>query len=94
MSLLSGQYLSPNCFSWSDGFKKDGTARKAGEYVAFIVYEDGPTPAASPVIEVQVPDDFRAEFQKRQVSFKRLHPVKMYVEHMKKGVARLIGWAD
>lgn len=94
MSLLSGQFLTTNSFSWSAGQKKDGSARTAGEYVAFVVYEDGPNPASSPVVEVQVPDEFRTTFRKWSESFKRNQPVKVYVEHMKKGVARLIGWAE
>lgn len=93
MALMTAQYLSPNCFEWPAGTKKDGSARSAGVYKAFFVYEDGPTPALSPVIEVQVPDKLHAKFDEWQLTLKRLSPVKLYVEHSGKGKARLLDFA-
>lgn len=94
MGLLTGSYLCPNVFEWPAGTKSDGSRREAGKYVGFHVYEDGPSPAMSPVIEVQVPDKLHVEFEKWQLNLKRLAPVKIYVEHSKKGKARLLGFAE
>jgi len=94
MGLMTGLYLTANIFEWTAGTKPDGSRREAGKYVGFHVYEDGPTPAMSPVVEVQVPEALHAEFQKWQLPLKRLAPVKMYVEHSKKGKARLLGFAE
>lgn len=94
MALMSGQYLTPNCFEWPAGTKKDGTKREAGSYKAFYVYEDGPSPATSPVVEVQVPDQFHAQFDKWQLSLQRLSKIKVYVEHIAKGKARLLGFVE
>lgn len=93
MGLLSGQFLTVNSFSWPAGQKKDGSTRVAGEYVAFYVYEDGPTPALSPVVEVQVPDNLKQEFQAWQLALKKLAPVKIWVEHTGRGKARLQGFS-
>ena len=93
MPLLTGQYLTPNCFSWSAGTKKDGSKREAGEYIAFFVYSDGPTAPSSPVIEVQVPDEHKQRFQDWQVKLPRLAPVKIFVDFTQRGKARLLDWA-
>jgi len=93
MAMLTGLYLSPNCFSWPAGTKKDGSHREAGTYKACYVYEDGPTPALSPVIEVQIPDALHTKFDEWQLTQKRLAPVKLYVDYAGKGKARLLDFA-
>lgn len=92
MALFNGLYLCPNCFSWPEGQKKDGTARKAGEYVAFLAFEQGPTPQTSSVVEIQVPDSLRAEFQRWQILRTVLEDITCYIEYTGKGKARLQGF--
>lgn len=94
MSVLQGLYLSQNCFAWGDGVKKDGTPRSAGRYVGFLVYEQGPTPMASQVIEVQVPDELHTEFLKRAPHYACLDEVSFHVQYTMRGKARLLAFGD
>lgn len=94
MSVLQGLFLAQNMFSWGEKVKADGSKRSAGRYVGFTVYEQGPTPAASQVIEVQVPDELHNEFLKRYPHFACLDPVILHVQYTMRGKAKLLAFGD